>query len=126
LSVANFFVYTIRYAVLDWSPTLLSESKGFELRHAGWMTAGFEGAGAVGAMFGGWVTDRFLRGRASRACVVYMILCAVSIWAFWKLPGQSMLANTALLCTSGFFIYDPQCLLAALLANRACKRAAAH
>jgi sugar phosphate permease len=89
------------------------------------MTAGFEGAGACGALLGGWITDRYLNGRASRVCGVYMLLCAISIWAFWKLAGQSKIANTALLCTTGFLVYGPQCLLAALVANLASKRAAA-
>ena len=28
LGLANFFVYSVRYAVLDWGPTLLEEWKG--------------------------------------------------------------------------------------------------
>src|SRR5688572_8957878 len=31
ISFANFFVYVIRYAVLDWGPTFLSEVKGIKL-----------------------------------------------------------------------------------------------
>ena len=34
-----FFVYVIRYVVLDWGPTLLSEWKGVSIEHAGWMVA---------------------------------------------------------------------------------------
>lgn len=41
VSFANFFVYIIRYAVLDWGPTLLTESKHIKIAHAGWMVAGF-------------------------------------------------------------------------------------
>lgn len=39
LAIANFFVYTVRYAVLDWGPTLLGEWKGISIQHAGWMVA---------------------------------------------------------------------------------------
>src|SRR2546426_91845 len=39
VSLANFFVYIIRYAVLDWGPTLLIESKHVVITHAGWMAA---------------------------------------------------------------------------------------
>ena len=41
VSLANFFVYTIRYAVLDWGPTLLTEFKHVKITHAGWMVAAF-------------------------------------------------------------------------------------
>ena len=125
VSLANFFVYIIRYAVLDWGPTLLTESKHVVITHAGWMVAAFEFCGALGAMFGGWFTDRFLGGRAVRACVVYMAMAGVSLFAFWKLPLQSELMTTGLLGAAGFCVYGPQCLLAVTAANLATKRAAA-
>jgi OPA family glycerol-3-phosphate transporter-like MFS transporter/OPA family sugar phosphate sensor protein UhpC-like MFS transporter len=125
LSLANFFVYTIRYAVFDWGPTLLTEAKGITITHAGWMLVGFEACGLMGALLGGWVTDRLLGGRAARACIVYMVLAGLSVFLVWKLPSQSELLTTGLLCATGFFIYGPQCLLAIAAANLATKRAAA-
>lgn len=125
VSLANFFVYVIRYAVLDWGPTLLTEFKHVQITHAGWMVAAFEFCGALGAMFGGWLTDRYLGGRAIRACVVYMALAGVALFAFWKLPLHSELLTTGVLGAAGFFVYGPQCLLAVAAANLATKRAAA-
>ncbi|HSY17677.1 MAG TPA: MFS transporter [Candidatus Acidoferrales bacterium] len=125
LAVANFFVYTIRYAVFDWGPTLLGEVKHIHILKATWMIAGFEVFGLLGALLGGWITDRFLGGRAGRACVVYMALAGVSVLLFWKVQTQSELVITGLLCATGFFVYGPQCLLAIACANLATKRAAA-
>src|SRR2546425_6958703 len=125
VSLANFFVYIIRFAVLDWGPTLLTESKHIKITHAGWMVAAFEICGLGGALLGGWITDRFLGGRAVRACVVYMALAGISVFLFWKIPFQSELLTTGLLGAAGFFIYGPQCLLAVAAANLATKRAAA-
>ncbi|HVV02310.1 MAG TPA: MFS transporter, partial [Verrucomicrobiae bacterium] len=34
VSIANFFVYTVRYAVFDWGPTILKQSKHIEIEHA--------------------------------------------------------------------------------------------
>src|SRR5262249_41130845 len=45
VAAANFFVYIIRYAVLDWGPTMLQEIKGVQLSWAAWMVAAFEIAG---------------------------------------------------------------------------------
>ncbi|HTR40527.1 MAG TPA: MFS transporter [Pseudomonadales bacterium] len=125
LSSANFFVYAIRYAVFNWSPTMLLEVRHIKILHAAWMVAGFEAFGALGALFGGWVTDRFLGGRAARACVIYMALAAVSVLLLWKIQTQSELLITGLLCATGFFVYGPQCLLAVACVNLATKRAAA-
>ena len=125
VSVANFFVYILRYAVLDWGPTLLTQTKHIHITHASWMVAGFEIAGAIGAMIAGSMSDRFFGGRPARACLIYMALAGVAIFLFWKNPFPSELVNAALLCGAGFFIYGPQCLVATIAANLATKRAAA-
>jgi OPA family glycerol-3-phosphate transporter-like MFS transporter/OPA family sugar phosphate sensor protein UhpC-like MFS transporter len=125
LAVANFFVYTIRYAVLDWGPTLLTQAKHLQLTNAGWMVAGFELSGMTGALIGGWLTDRLFGGRGFRSCVFYMAMAGISILLFWKVAGESVWLNTLLLCCSGFFIYGPQCLISIAAANLATKRAAA-
>jgi OPA family glycerol-3-phosphate transporter-like MFS transporter/OPA family sugar phosphate sensor protein UhpC-like MFS transporter len=124
-ALANFFVYTIRYAVLDWAPTMLKETKGVTLAHASGMTAGFEVAGVVGALCAGWLTDRLFGGRPARMCVIFMILCGAAIFCFWRVPPGHLLASTIMLAASGFFIYGPQALVGIAVANLATKRAAA-
>ncbi len=125
VSLANFFVYTVRYSVLDWGPTFLSETKGIQIHHAGWMVASFEVSGIAGMLLSGWLTDRFFGGRGVRMCVISMALAGISMLAFWKLSGQSRLLSTALLCSTGFFIYGPQSLIGTIAANLGTKRAAA-
>jgi OPA family glycerol-3-phosphate transporter-like MFS transporter/OPA family sugar phosphate sensor protein UhpC-like MFS transporter len=124
-SLANFFVYTIRYAVFNWGPTLLTETKHLHIIHAGWMLAGFEWVGGIGALAAGWLTDRLFGGRAMRVGLLYMALAGLSVFLFWKVTGQSEWISTVLLCSTGFFIYGPQCLVAVAAANLATKRAAA-
>lgn len=48
LGLANFFVYIVRFAVLDWGPTLLQQWKGIPVQHGGWLVAGFEISGIIG------------------------------------------------------------------------------
>ena len=124
-SLANFFVYTIRYAVFNWGPTLLTETKHLHIIHAGYMLAGFEWVGGIGALVAGWLTDRLFGGRAMRVGLVYMALAGLSVFLLWKVPGDSEWISTVLLCSTGFFIYGPQCLVAVAAANLATKRAAA-
>ncbi len=125
IALANFFVYSVRYAVLDWGPTLLHEMKRFDIAKAGWMTASFEISGIAGMLLMGWLTDKLFKGRGARTCVFCMALTAVSIFVFWKLPADSLVLNTAALCCAGFFIYGPQALVGISVANLATKRAAA-
>jgi OPA family glycerol-3-phosphate transporter-like MFS transporter/OPA family sugar phosphate sensor protein UhpC-like MFS transporter len=125
ISIANFFVYILRYAVLDWGPTLLHQAKHLSLGNSSFIVAGFEAAGVIGALLAGWLTDRLFRGRAMRAGVFYMVFAGIFIFLFWKVAGQSRLWNTVLLCVAGFFIYGPQCLVGVAVAKLATKRAAA-
>ena len=69
LGAANFFVYVVRFSVLDWGPSLLSQSKGVSMAHAGWLVAMFEIAGILGMLFAGWATDRWLKGRPDLAAL---------------------------------------------------------
>lgn len=125
ISFANFFVYVVRYAVLDWGPTLLKETKGIELNHGGWMVAGFELAGLAGMIASGWITDKVFKGRAARTCIFFMLISAVGLLLFWKIPTHSKLLATLFLGIAGFGIYGPQCLIGIMAANLATKRAAA-
>lgn len=125
IALANFFVYAVRYAVLDWGPTFLSEMKGIKLHHAGWMVAAFEISGIAGMLTTGWLTDKVFGGRGARACMICMLLAGLAVLAFWKLPGANLWLETALLCCAGFFIYGPQALVGITAANLATKRAAA-
>jgi OPA family glycerol-3-phosphate transporter-like MFS transporter/OPA family sugar phosphate sensor protein UhpC-like MFS transporter len=125
LSFANFFVYAVRYGILDWSPTFLKEARGIDLSSATWIVAAYEGSGLLGMLCGGWITDHVFGGRAARACFFYMIGSTVALVLFWRLPNQTWLSSMILLCLAGFFIYGPQSLIGTAAAKLATKRAAA-
>jgi sugar phosphate permease len=124
-AVANFFVYTIRYALLDWGPTMLKQHKHIELRHGGWMVAAFEAAGLLGTLTMGWLTDRVFGGRGARTCVFCMTFCGAALLLLWRTPSDSRALYTVLLMAAGFFIYGPQALVGIAAANLATKKAAA-
>jgi OPA family glycerol-3-phosphate transporter-like MFS transporter/OPA family sugar phosphate sensor protein UhpC-like MFS transporter len=126
LGFANFFVYVVRFFILDWGPMLLKESKGLSMAHSGWLVALFELSGILGMLVAGWVTDRYLKGRAHRTCVFCMIGAALFMSLFWLLPGTSPIWMIyAALALSGFCIYGPQALIGIAAANQATKKAAA-
>lgn len=126
LALANFFLYVVRFSVLDWGPSLLNQSKGISLQHAGWMVAMFEIAGIAGMLIAGWATDRYFASRAHRTCVFCMLGAAICVFVFWKLPtGAPAWLTVAALCGAGFFVYGPQALLGIAACNHATKRAAA-
>jgi phosphoglycerate transporter family protein len=125
ISIANFFVYALRYAVLDWGPSILKQWKGMELDKATWIVAGFEVAGIAGMLLAGYVTDRYFKGKAIRTCLFCMVGATIFIAIFWQVQHPSTLLITVLLMFIGFFIYGPQALIGIAAANLATRRAAA-
>ena len=109
LCFANFFVYVVRFGILDWGPTLLSQSKHVTLEHAGWLVAGFEISGITGIMFAGWATDKFLKGKSHQSCMFCMIGAAIMVAIFWFLPaGMPSWIYSFALCGAGFWTYFPR------------------
>lgn len=123
--LANFFVYVVRYTVLDWGVTFLKQAKGIDTVHAAWIIGGYEIAGIIGMLIGGLAMDKLFKGYGGRTCFFFMAFCGLFIFLFWKLPVQSMLANGMLLWAVGFMIYGPQCLVAVVAANMVPKQAGA-
>jgi len=124
LAVGNFFVYIMRYAILDWGPTLLGEWKGISISSAGWMVATFEIFGIAGMLLSGWATDKYFGGRAPRVCVICMIMATFFMSLFWYMDQPPIWLATIVLACAGFFIYGPQALVGIASANIATQEAA--
>lgn len=127
LAITNFFVYVVRFAALDWGPTLLTESKALSMASATTLCVVFELLGGnLGMLFWGWATDRFFKSKAHHTCVVCMMGVSLCVVAFWCLPKTAplwvMLIPFTLL---GFCIYGPQALLGICAAQHATNRASA-
>ena len=126
VSIANFFVYSVRFGFLDWGPTFLKQFKGIPVAKGGLMIIAFELAAVVGTVFAGWITDKVFKGRGQRTCVFCMLFASLFSFGFWYLPsGAPTWAATLLLMGAGFCIYGPQALIGIVAANQATKEAAA-
>jgi OPA family glycerol-3-phosphate transporter-like MFS transporter/OPA family sugar phosphate sensor protein UhpC-like MFS transporter len=126
IAISDFFVYTVRFAALDWGIVLLMETKGLSLAAATALCFVFEIVGGnLGMVTAGWATDRFFGSRAHRTSVFCMAGAAASIAAFWAVPASAPLAVKLLpFMTIGFFIYGPQALLGVATTQQATPRAA--
>ena len=71
IALANAFVYFVRYGVLDWAPTYLSEAKQFSFADSGWAYALYEFAGIPGTLVCGWLSDKVFKGRRAPASILF-------------------------------------------------------
>lgn len=126
IAIADFFVYTVRFAALDWGIVLLMETKGLSLAAATTLCFVFEIVGGnLGMVVAGWATDRFFGSCAHRTSVLCMAGAALAIAAFWFVPVSAPIVVKLLpFMMIGFFIYGPQALLGVATTQQATPRAA--
>lgn len=126
LALSDFFVYIVRFAVLDWGPTFLQDRDvPLSPELAGWTIAIFEIAGCAGMVCAGWVSDRVFGGKTQRMCAVEMLLVAVCMCFLHFLPESAdPIVVLVLLSITGFFLYGPQALLGVAAVKQATKKAA--
>ncbi|MDR3198605.1 MAG: MFS transporter [Planctomycetaceae bacterium] len=125
ISLANFFVYVVRFSILDWAPTFLKQAKGIDVAQSGVVSSCYELIGVIGMLCSGLLMDKIFRGHGSKVCLLYMLGCTITMGLFWFTDSSSVLANALFLAVLGFFIYGPQCLIGVIAANIATKKAAA-
>jgi OPA family glycerol-3-phosphate transporter-like MFS transporter/OPA family sugar phosphate sensor protein UhpC-like MFS transporter len=128
LSIANFFVYVVRFSVLDWGPKFLTEACNMTFEQAAAAVGAFEIMAIVGTLVAGWITDKFFDGRAHRTCMWCMVGAGIAMGAFYMfylhpgmVPGWALIGVLAM---AGFFIYGPQALVGIAVTNQATKKAA--
>lgn len=112
LALANVFVYALRYGVLSWTPTYLSE-----VHHASIVEgiAGFslyELAGIFGTLACGWVSDKIFKGNRTITGIVFMLGVGVFLVLYWLSPvGTPYSLLMVYLFFIGAFIYGPVMLI---------------
>ena len=126
LAITNFCVYVIRFTILDWGSTFLTQDRGLTIQAASTVVAASELAGGiVGTLIDGWATDRFFKSRSQRTCLIGLLGATICFLLFWLTPkGMNGLAVTCIIMAS-FFVYMPQALIGIACSNQATKRVAA-
>ena len=122
VAIANAFVYMVRYGVLDWAPTILTD-KGIDLKSAGWAYFAFEYAAIPGTIICGWISDKVFKGMRALPTIIFMALVALFIVIYWK-SGDNITLNLVSLVGIGFFIYGPVMLIGVQALDLAPKNAA--
>ena len=124
LAITDLFVYIVRFAILDWGPSMLSDM-GLSQDLTGWTVAIFEVAGCLGMLCAGYISDKFFKSRSQRVCAIEMGLVAACLIGLHYLQDAGQpIWFLVLLALAGFLIYGPQALVGVTAANIATKKAA--
>lgn len=111
IAIANIFVYFVRYGVLDWAPTYLSEEKGFDMNKSSVAYFLYEWAGIPGTLLCGWLSDKLFKGRRGPAGFVFMLGVLIAVLVYWFNPPGNSVVDMICLIAIGFLIYGPVMLI---------------
>ena len=117
MAASYFFLKPTRYAIIFWGPYMVNKKLGTNELDSAITSAIFDGAGVLGALTAGIVSDIIFKGRRMPVCVVLLILLAATLFMFDTFTSTgSHLMMGVLLFAIGFFIYGPDSILAGVAA----------
>jgi sugar phosphate permease len=91
------------YGWLTWLPTYLEKARGLDLKG---MTVGASLPfvfGTIGCVLGGWVSDRFFRGRRKYLILACQVLGGLCLFAFTRVQDKTMYMVAQ--CAAGFLLF---------------------
>lgn len=123
--LADFCVYVIRFTILEWGTSFLTQYKGFDISLSANIVALSELLGGVlGTIVAGYVTDKWMKNKTLRTCAICTLCATLCFTIFWRIPTDANWFWSALLIiASAFFIYGPQALLGVSCSQYATKMA---
>ncbi|WP_261378209.1 MFS transporter [Paenibacillus agilis] len=108
VSLADVFVYMIRFGVIAWLPIYLSNVKGFSKGEMGIAFLIFEWAAIPSTLLVGYMTDRFFKGYRMPPAIICMFIIFFGIIGYWL--SDSLIMVTVFAGVIGALIYVPQFL----------------
>jgi sugar phosphate permease len=100
-----------RYGFTDWGVTHLKEVHHDSVDSAAFKYAVVPLGGILGALFAGWVSDRFLNGRRAPVMFVMLLVLGALGFGYDQVLHWGLLASVLILFAIGFCIFGSQVLL---------------
>ena len=122
LAVTNFCIYIIRFTILDWGSSILTQYKGMDISTAGSVVGASELVGGVlGMLLAGWVTDKVFKSCSHKTCFFCSLGATICFFLFWQSTNATL--SIIFIVLSSFFVYGPQALLGVSSSQQASKYA---
>jgi sugar phosphate permease len=117
LGGSYFFLKLARYFFWYWGPFYMEKVLGYSKGLSATAPLVFDGAGILGAITIGWISDRYFRGRRVPVAIVSLLLLAVALNLYsWAAP-QGLVLNLLVLALCGFFLFGPDAIVSATAAQ---------
>ncbi|OGU56877.1 MAG: MFS transporter [Ignavibacteria bacterium RBG_13_36_8] len=116
LGFSSAFMYTARYAINNWGILFLQETKNYSLVDASFAMGVYPILGFIGAVFSGYLSDKFFNSRRNILTLIYGIAETSALVLLFITPPGDKLIDTIALGLFGFGIGGLIVFLAGLIA----------
>ncbi|MFC1568682.1 MFS transporter [bacterium] len=113
--LALFGLNIVRYGFMDWAPTYMFEEQGATISTAAYKAIAFPVAGGLGAIFAGWASDKFFKGRKAPIALIMLLLLSLSCYLYRIVPGSSWQLSLIILLIIGFLTFGPHVIIVAAM-----------
>lgn len=103
VTLAYFCMNNVLYGMITWIPDYLKSARGYGTISMGWMSSTPYIGGLIGAVLGGFVSDRIFRGRRKPAMLITALMTAVMMAILLITPNSTALLAIVLIL-AGFFL----------------------
>ncbi len=116
LGLSSACMYMSRYAVNSWAIFYLQEGKGYGLIEAASAMAAYPIFGLIGAVFSGFLSDKYFGAKRNIPTLLYGLLLVFSLCLFYYSPPGLLMVDTIALAAFGFSVGGLIVFLAGLIA----------
>ena len=105
------FLNIVRYGFLSWAPTYLFEVQKATISAAAYNTVAIPIAGSLGAIFAGYLSDKFFKSRRAPIAVLMLLTLSLFSWIYPQIPSGDWMSSLIVLVIIGFMTYGPHVLM---------------
>ncbi len=116
LGLSSALMYVTRYAIHSWGPFYLQEVKNYSVVEAGVLIGANTIVGLAGAIFSGFLSDRFFHSRRNVPTLLYGLLLTGSLFMLYAVPPGNRWLDVIALAGFEFAIGGLIVFLAGLIA----------
>jgi len=98
-----FLMNGVLYGILTWTPSYLVNAKGYSFMKMGFVTAAPALGGLIGAIIGGWISDKIFLKRRKPTMLITAIATAIMMFVVINTPNNGILLAISL-GLAGFFL----------------------
>lgn len=125
VALGLFALNIVRYGFMGWAPTYMFEVQKVAISTAAYKAIAIPVAGCLGAIFAGFVSDRFFQSRRAPIAVIMLFLLGLSAWLYPRIPAGNWILSLLCLLFIGFMTYGPHVLMVGTVAMDFATRKAA-